>query len=72
MNCEKLVIGEDLEGIDRCLGEIAGFRCGLPESFHFLDYYALNMGLIDYPETSVLNQPTLRNDPEDGRTQIVF
>jgi hypothetical protein len=30
----------------------------------------LKMGPIGIPETSMLNQPTLRNNPEDGRLQV--
>jgi hypothetical protein len=35
-----------------------------------LDIWPLKMGPIGTSETSVVNQPTLRNIPEDGRIQI--
>jgi hypothetical protein len=45
------------------MGQIVGFRCGLPEFFRIFGYYDLKMGRLGCTETSVLNQPTLRNNP---------
>jgi hypothetical protein len=42
-----------------------GFRYGLPELYRLLDTWPSKMGPIVSPETSVLNQPTLRKIPED-------
>ena len=42
-------------------------KCPRRKLGHFLDTLPLKMGLIGCPETSVLDQPTLRNNPDDGR-----
>ena len=52
-----------------CCKRLAGFgRVGVRIHIDVI----LKMAPIYSPETSVLNQPTLRNITEDGRIQLIF
>jgi hypothetical protein len=58
-----------LRSVDWLSTDVSGQSIGPIFKAH-LDTRILTMGPICCPETSVLNQPTLRNDPEDGRTLV--